>query len=48
MPEEHKDDLDGCDIDFVPADDEETEAMLVPKGKEAKSWTEEEEQENGT
>jgi len=38
-----KDDLDGCELEFDPASDEETEKLLVPKGKEQKSWTEKEE-----
>jgi len=43
MPED-EDDLDGCELKFDSVDDKQTEVMLVPKGKERKSWTEVEEQ----
>jgi hypothetical protein len=36
--------LDGCALDFTVQSDEETEAMLIPKGKENPSWSEEEEE----
>lgn len=44
MPEDN-DDLDGCDLDFTANTDDETESLLIPKGKELKSWTEKQEKE---
>jgi hypothetical protein len=47
MIEEKDDDLDGCGLEFDAHSDAETEKLLVPKGKELQSWTEEQEKTDG-
>jgi hypothetical protein len=42
-PKDTRGNLDGCSLHFTVASDEETQAVLIPKGEENPSWTEEEE-----